>query len=211
MAKAKMIWHSMVWIRIDDKRSIRTTDTSFQCCIIPMADDDPSMNLQPRRDRRLRIGLVTVSCLYTFTFVGAFFGWGPMQLLVRIQIRCVFVIFKIYSEIPLITLLLCSLKKMDCFIINATITTNPKPMLTKSVRHKRRHFWMSILWHNSRNSWVHFWVGFWMYTKWKLDFISWRYVYWRVPSLWLWQWMDGTIYYIWLLFYWHFIHGWVVF
>jgi hypothetical protein len=47
-------------------------------------DRHDALNLLLRKERRRRIGLVTVSCLYTFTFVGAFFGWGPMQLMVRL-------------------------------------------------------------------------------------------------------------------------------
>jgi MFS family permease len=41
-----------------------------------MVDD---VKLQGRR----RIGLVVCSMLYTFLFIGAFFGWGPMQLLLE--------------------------------------------------------------------------------------------------------------------------------
>jgi len=36
-----------------------------------------------KRPRRLRRGLLGVSSLYTFLFVGALFGWGPMQLLLE--------------------------------------------------------------------------------------------------------------------------------
>jgi MFS family permease len=42
-----------------------------------MMDND--VKLQGRR----RIGLVVCSMLYTFLFVGALFGWGPMQLLLE--------------------------------------------------------------------------------------------------------------------------------
>jgi len=38
---------------------------------------------QQERQRILRYCLLACSCLYTFLFVGSFFGWGPMQLLVR--------------------------------------------------------------------------------------------------------------------------------
>ena len=36
-----------------------------------------------KKNQRRRVGLFIFACLYTFFFVGAFFGWGPMQLLVR--------------------------------------------------------------------------------------------------------------------------------
>ena len=35
-----------------------------------------------RKNERRRIALFVFACLYTFLFVGSFFGWGPMQLLV---------------------------------------------------------------------------------------------------------------------------------
>jgi hypothetical protein len=40
-----------------------------------------------QRDDHNRVGLLVVSSLYTFFFVGAFFGWGPLQLLVRPSMR----------------------------------------------------------------------------------------------------------------------------
>ena len=35
-----------------------------------------------RKNERRRIALFVFACFYTFLFVGSFFGWGPMQLLV---------------------------------------------------------------------------------------------------------------------------------
>jgi len=35
------------------------------------------------KDQRRRVALLVVTSIYTFVFVGAFFGWGPMQLMVR--------------------------------------------------------------------------------------------------------------------------------
>jgi hypothetical protein len=35
------------------------------------------MRCEADQDKR-RLGLVITSCLYTFLFVGSFFGWGPM-------------------------------------------------------------------------------------------------------------------------------------
>jgi hypothetical protein len=42
-------------------------------------DADPKSVVQSRR----RTGLLIFSCLYSVLYVGAYFGWGPMQLLVR--------------------------------------------------------------------------------------------------------------------------------
>lgn len=36
-----------------------------------------------RRPRRRRVALVVLSSPYTAVYVGAFFGWGPMQLLLE--------------------------------------------------------------------------------------------------------------------------------
>jgi len=35
-----------------------------------------------KRQQRRRIGLFCFAVLYTFLYIGALFGWGPMQLLV---------------------------------------------------------------------------------------------------------------------------------
>jgi hypothetical protein len=40
---------------------------------------DPKSQVQ----RRHRTGLLIFSSMYTILYLGAFFGWGPMQLLVR--------------------------------------------------------------------------------------------------------------------------------
>jgi hypothetical protein len=50
-------------------------------------DDDAHNDAAAADDvvqHRRRAGLLIFSCLYTVFYVGAFYGWGPMQLLVRI-------------------------------------------------------------------------------------------------------------------------------
>jgi hypothetical protein len=50
-----------------------------------MTNDHAVIVVDPKSpvQRRRRTGLLIFSILYTILYVGAFFGWGPMQLLVR--------------------------------------------------------------------------------------------------------------------------------
>lgn len=91
-----------------------------------------------RRERFTRRGLLVCSSLSTFFFVGSFFGWGPMQLLVSREVM----LHQIYSyqdtlaqpEGLNLACSLTSLKKMDLFIGNAV----PNILQTKCVRLKRQ-------------------------------------------------------------------------
>jgi len=50
-------------------------------------DDSTTFTIEQQQrlkgERFHRRGLLTCSILYTFFYVGSFFGWGPMQLMVR--------------------------------------------------------------------------------------------------------------------------------
>ena len=48
-----------------------------------MTSSDPSDLLHEKLQASRRVGLVLCSALYTFFVIGAFFGWGPMQLLLE--------------------------------------------------------------------------------------------------------------------------------
>ena len=43
----------------------------------------PSEQQGTKKENQRRVGLLIVSCLYTFLFVGALYGWGPLQLLLE--------------------------------------------------------------------------------------------------------------------------------
>jgi hypothetical protein len=45
-------------------------------------DDHKGSSIE-KKDRFNRRGLMVCSCLFTFLYVGSFFGWGPMQLLLE--------------------------------------------------------------------------------------------------------------------------------
>ena len=45
--------------------------------------DETAVKLPKDQATRHRQGLVAMAALYTFLYVGAFFGWGPMQLLLE--------------------------------------------------------------------------------------------------------------------------------
>jgi hypothetical protein len=47
------------------------------------AEAEAVVNPPKAKAARIRHGLVATSFLYTFLYVGAFFGWGPMQLLLE--------------------------------------------------------------------------------------------------------------------------------
>ena len=47
-------------------------------------DNDDDDEDGDKQQQRRRIFLFCFAVLYTFLYIGALFGWGPMQLLVRI-------------------------------------------------------------------------------------------------------------------------------
>lgn len=46
-------------------------------------EDEAFVNLPKAKATKIRHGLVATAFLYTLLYVGAFFGWGPMQLLLE--------------------------------------------------------------------------------------------------------------------------------